>query len=188
MPFERFRDDARHAVVVARDEAVRARQDQIGCEHLLLGLLCEPGVAAEALTAAGLNITSLRAALPVGGNAASPDPLDAESLASLGIDLDAVRRATDAAFGHGALDRASAPRRDRLRITGGRRMTADSKKSLELALRAAVGLRQNYISSGHVLLGILDQEDNAAQAALRAAGIDPAGLRADVLRRMTAAA
>jgi ATP-dependent Clp protease ATP-binding subunit ClpA len=186
--FERFHQDARHAVVRARHEAVRARQDRIGCEHLLLGLLAEPGVAAEALTAAGLEITGLRALLPGDPSGTDPGPLDAEALASLGIDLDAVRRATDAAFGRGALDRVSAPRRDRLRITGGLRMTADAKKSMELALRAATGLHHGYISSGHVLIGILNTEDNAVLAALRAAGIDTAALRADVVRRMTAAA
>jgi ATP-dependent Clp protease ATP-binding subunit ClpA len=185
--FERFRPDARRAVARGMHEAVRARQDRIGCEYLLLGLLAEPGIAAQALADAGLEISSLRAQLP-GGSTADPDSLDAEALGSLGIDLDAVRRATDAAFGRGALDRASAPRRDRLRITGGRRMTADAKKSMELGLHAAVALHHNYISSGHVLLGILNQKDNAAQAALRAAEIDPASLRADVLRRMTAAA
>jgi ATP-dependent Clp protease ATP-binding subunit ClpA len=186
--FERFHQDARRAVARAVSEAVSARQDQIGCEYLLFGLLAEPGIAAQALTDAGLEITSLRAQLPGGGSTADPDSLDADALASLGIDLDAVRRATDAAFGHGALDRARAPRRDRLRITGGRALTADTKKSLELALRAAVGLHNNYISSGHVLIGILSQEDNAALAALRAAGIDTGALRADVVRRMTAAA
>jgi ATP-dependent Clp protease ATP-binding subunit ClpA len=185
--FERFRPDARRAVARAVHEAVRARQDRIGCEYLLLGLLTEPGIAAQALADAGLEISSLRAQLP-GGSTADPDSLDAEALGSLGIDLDAVRRATDAAFGRGALERASAPRRDRLRITGGRSMTAEAKKSLELALRAAAGLRHNYISSGHVLIGILNTGDNAAQAALRAAGIDPPALRADVIRRMTAAA
>jgi ATP-dependent Clp protease ATP-binding subunit ClpA len=185
--FERFHQDARQAVVLAREEAVRAGQSHIGCEHLLLGLLAGPGVAAEALTAAGLQITSLRDLLP-GGSAAGTGPLDAEALASLGIDLDAVRRATDAAFGQGALERVSAPRRDRLRITGGRGMTPDAKKSLELALRAAVSLHHNYISSGHVLIGILTQQPNTALAALSAAGIDPGALRADVLRRMSAAA
>jgi ATP-dependent Clp protease ATP-binding subunit ClpA len=186
--FERFHQDARHAVVRARHETVRARKDHIDCEHLLLGLFAEPGVAAEALTAAGLEITGLRALLPGDRSGTDPDPLDAEALASLGIDLDAVRRATDAAFGRGALDRVSAPRRDRLRITGGLRMTADARKSLELALRAAAGLHHNYIGSGHVLIGILNQDDNAAVATLRAAGVDPGALRADVILRMTAAA
>jgi ATP-dependent Clp protease ATP-binding subunit ClpA len=184
--FERFHQDARRAVVLARQEAIRAGDDHIGCEHLLLGVLGEPGAAADALAAAGLDMAGLRAVLP--GGAAVADPLDAEALASLGIDLDAVRRATDAAFGRGALDRVSAPRRDRLRLTGGLPMTANAKKAVELALRAAVGMRHRHISAGHLLIGILNQPGNSAVAALRAAGIDPATLRAEVIREMNAAA
>jgi ATP-dependent Clp protease ATP-binding subunit ClpA len=185
--FERFDPEARRAVVLTRQEAVRARQGHIGCEHLLLGLLGGPGVAADALRAAGLEIDSLRAVRP-GGSAADPGPLDAEALATLGIDLDAVRRATDAAFGRGALDRVSARRRDRLRLAGGIPMTAEARKAVELALRTAVSHRRRHISSGHLLIGILDQPGNPALDALRAAGIDPAELRADVVRRMAAAA
>jgi len=185
--FERFSQDARRAVVRAQHEAIRAGHDHIGCEHLLIGLLAEPGPAAEALTAAGLDLAELRASLP-GETSGSPDPLDAEALASLGIDLDAVRRAADAAFGPGALDRGSRARRGRFRAIGRRPASADLKKSLELALRATVGLRQSSISTGHLLIGIIDQGHNAALETLAGAGADAAMLRADVLRRITAAA
>jgi ATP-dependent Clp protease ATP-binding subunit ClpA len=186
--FERFHPDARRAVVVAYQEATRGGQDHIGCAHLLLGLLSVPGAAAEAMTAAGLGLAGLRAVLPGNSSAADSDPLDAEALASLGIDLDAVRRATDASFGRGALDRAGAARRGRRLITGHIPMSPDLKQSLELALRATAASRRRDISPGHVLIGILSQADNSALVALRAAGIDPVALRADVTRRMGAAA
>src|ERR1022692_442096 len=106
--FERFGKDTRRTVVRARDEAVRAGADQIGCEHLLIGLLAEPGPATQALAAAGLPITELRKQLP-GGPAArpdpldagppDPDPLDAEALAAVGIDLDSGTCGADAAPG-----------------------------------------------------------------------------------------
>src|ERR1039458_2342942 len=119
--FEGFSQAARRAVVRAQHEAIRARDDHIGSEHLLLGLLSEPGPAAEALTAAWLDLaqprppqgsrTSGRTAPRAGplpaacvtpaqgrprqssGTWGRTAPLDAEALASLGIDLDAVRRA-----------------------------------------------------------------------------------------------
>jgi len=182
--FERFGQDARRAVVRARHEAVRAGREQIGCEHLLLGLLGEPGPAAAAMTAAGLELTALRAHLPA-DRGAEPDPLDADALASVGIDLDAVRRAADATFGPGALDRA---RPGQARRPGRMRMSADAKKALELALRAAVRLRHRELSGGHLLVGIIDQGDNAALGMLAASAVDAAGLRADVLARMAAAA
>ncbi len=181
--FERFSRDARRTVVAARYEAVRGRRSQIGCEHLLLGLLAEPGPAAAAMTAAGLKLTALRAALPRGG--AEPDPLDADALASVGIDLDTVRRATDATFGPGALDRAGP---GRARRPGRMRLTADAKKALELALRTAARLRQREITGGHLLIGIIDQGDNGALGLLAASAVAAAGLRADVLARLAAAA
>ena len=185
--FERFHQDARRAVVRAHHEVVRAGQDQIGCEHMLLGLLAEPGPAAAAMTAAGLELTALRARLPRGGGA-EDDPLDADALASVGIDLDAVRRATDTVFGPGALDRAGPAASGRARGQGRIRFTAEAKKALELALRAAVRHRHRGISSGHVLIGIIDQGDNGALRMLAASGVDAAALRADVLARLAEAA
>ena len=152
--FERFHEDARQAVVVARREAAMMGQREIGCSHLLLGIMSEPdGPGALALSAAG-------------------------------IDLDAVRRATEASFGQGALERAAAPRRE----FGAMRLTRPAKKSLEFALRAAARMHSGHISSGHLLLGLIDQADNGAVAALTAAGVDTAALRADVMSRLVAAA
>jgi ATP-dependent Clp protease ATP-binding subunit ClpA len=185
--FEKFSQEARHAVVRAHEEAQRAGSDHIGCEHLLIGLLVEPGTAADALTAAGLNPDQLRAELTAAAPG-SPGFLDAEALATLGIDLDAVRRATDAAFGAGALNRARPARRPRLRPAGHLPLTPEIKNSLQLALRAAVSQRQAGISTGHVLIGIIDQGRSTALQALARAGADAGALRADVLRRMTAAA
>ena len=194
--FERFAKDTRRTVVRARHEALRAGADQVGCEHLLLGLLAEPGPATQALAAAGLAISELRAQLPGGPVArqdpldagpANPDPLDAEALAAVGIDLDSVRRATDAAFGPGALDRARSGRRGRPRATPHVSLSDDAKRSLELALRSTVRLQQSSISTGHLLIGMLDQADNAALDILTAAGVDLAAVRADVAARLTAA-
>jgi len=180
--FERFHQDARRVVERARHEAALAGQGQIGCEHLLLGLLAEPGLAAAALTATGLDLRALRERLPQASQQ-QPNPLDAEALASVGIDLDQVRRAADARFGPGALGRAAQARRP-----GRMRFTTDAKKALELAVRTAVGRRHREITGGHLLIGIIDQGHNGALDLLAAAGADAATLRADVLRRLSAAA
>ena len=180
--FERFHQDARRVVERDRHEAAQAGQGQIGCEHLLLGLLAEPGLAAAALTATGLDLRALRERLPQASQQ-QPNPLDAEALASVGIDLDQVRRAADARFGPGALGRAAQARRP-----GRMRFTTDAKKALELAVRTAVGRRHREITGGHLLIGIIDQGHNGALDLLAAAGADAATLRADVLRRLSAAA
>jgi len=182
--FERFQHNTRRAVVRARNEAIRAGQSQLGCEHLLLGLLAEPGPAAAAMTAAGLDVGALREQLSHHDDQPEPDRLDADALASVGIDLDQVRRAADAAFGPGALDRAGR------RPTGrpGRvRLTPEASQALGLARQAVSVSGHREITGGHVLLGIIDQGRNRALALLDACAVDTAGLRADVLSRLSAA-
>ena len=77
--------------------------------------------------------------------AAEPDPLDADALASVGIDLDTVRRATDATSGRAPL---TGPGPAGPAGPGRMRLTADAKKALELALRTAARLRQREITAG----------------------------------------
>ena len=67
-------------------------------------------------------------------------------------------------------------------------VTPRAKKALELALRNAVSRNDREISTGHLLLGIIDQRDNAALRVLAGAGVDTGALRQEVTRRMAAAA
>ena len=58
---ERFSEEARRSVRSAREEAARLGHTRIGTEHLLLGLVTERGSeASEALTAAGVSVSSCR--------------------------------------------------------------------------------------------------------------------------------
>jgi ATP-dependent Clp protease ATP-binding subunit ClpA len=175
---ERFAPTARQAVIDARQEAAWAGQDRVRSEHVLLGLLREPGPAADALTAAGVDAEALRARLRRGDHEIRTG-LDADALSTLGIDLDAVRRAADAAFGPGALDRARVPGSSRLQFA------QDAKQALAGGAREAVHRSHRQITSGHLLLGILDQKRNGALTLLTGAGTDIAALRAEVIRRLT---
>jgi ATP-dependent Clp protease ATP-binding subunit ClpC len=59
--FERFTNNARHAVVLAQEEARRMQHNYIGTEHVLLGLLGEPnGLACRALAGLGLSLEAAR--------------------------------------------------------------------------------------------------------------------------------
>jgi ATP-dependent Clp protease ATP-binding subunit ClpC len=59
--FERFTNRARHAVVLAQEEARRLQHNYIGTEHLLLGLLGEPeGVAFRVLEGFGMSLEGTR--------------------------------------------------------------------------------------------------------------------------------
>ena len=108
--FERFTDTARHVVVQAQEAARGLGHGYIGCEHLLLAaaatgepagaVLRDQGVTPDRIKAEILRTTGRRRrAGPTGG-------LDAEALASIGIDLDVVRARIEAAFGPDALTRA----------------------------------------------------------------------------------
>jgi ATP-dependent Clp protease ATP-binding subunit ClpA len=163
--FERFHDDARQAVMLAQDEGRRLGATHIGPEHLLLGLLrLDDGPAWRALRDAGVDAAATRERV-----AARSGGLDPDALASIGIDLEEVRRATEAAFGEGALD---GPRTRTGRIP----FAAESKKALELSLRHSLRLGHKGIDSGHVLLGILHVNDPTVTHVLHEAGTDPAQL------------
>ena len=59
--FERFTNYARHAVVLAQEEARRMEHNYIGTEHVLLGLLGEPeGLAGRALEGLGMSLEAAR--------------------------------------------------------------------------------------------------------------------------------
>jgi ATP-dependent Clp protease ATP-binding subunit ClpA len=181
--FERFTDEARQVVRAAREEALLLHHGFIGCEHLLVALSGGEGTpAAASLAAVGLGHAALRqrlAELADSGDRA----LDADALASLGIDLDAVRQAAEANFGRGALDRGKQWRGRP--CTGGRiPFTPRAKKSLEVALKTAVKRHDQEITSGHLLLGLLGQGNNAALAMLKRAGVQTGALRQDLARRM----
>ncbi len=59
--FERFTNRARHVVVLAQEEARGLQHNYIGTEHILLGLLGEPGgIAAQALDRFGMTLAGTR--------------------------------------------------------------------------------------------------------------------------------
>jgi ATP-dependent Clp protease ATP-binding subunit ClpA len=183
--FERFSTEARQVVVAAQQEARLLHHGFIGCEHLLLGLSGGAGTpAAAALAAVGLDTGTLRQR--VAELAAAGDPaLDADALATLGIDLDAVRRATEASFGRGALDRGK-DWRGRPCTSGHIPFSPPAKKTLEFALRSAMKQHDHVITSGHLLLGLLDQGGNAAMLVLKEAGVTTGALRQELAKRMAA--
>ncbi|GAB2859157.1 hypothetical protein GCM10027176_71950 [Actinoallomurus bryophytorum] len=175
--FERFTDEARQVVQRAQEEARRLRHPYIGTEHLLLALLGgDGGPAAQALRGRNLDPDDLRRRI-VGIVTSEGDALDPEALATLGIDLEEVRRVTEASFGPGALD-----------VRGGKvpsghiPFSKRAKKALELSLREALRLGHKYIGTGHILLGILREGEGLAAQVLATTGVDLDDLRDDVTR------
>ncbi len=172
--FERFTKSARTAVTLAQEEARMLDRPQIGTEHVLIALAGDgPDPAAAALRSAGVTAGRLRAA----AGALSADRLDAEALALLGIDLDQVRRAAEERFGRGALDVPSAAHAS----WGHLPFSVPAKQALASAVRHSAALRTGSISSGHLLLGVLDDAETAAARVLATCGVDIAHLKADTV-------
>lgn len=183
--FERFTKDARQAVMGAQAEARALGDRHIGTEHVLLSLLGGGDPMARVLREAGLDTDDLRARI-VRVNRSGGDVLDSDALRSIGIDLDAVREATEQSFGEGALD---VPAGKLHRYARGHiPFTPKAKKALELSLRHAIRLKQKEIRSGHLLLGILHDGDFLSARLAAEAGVDLAKLRADIDRLLTAEA
>jgi ATP-dependent Clp protease ATP-binding subunit ClpA len=180
--FERFATPARQAVVHAQEVARDLGDPRITPAHLLVALAAVEDPAAAALAAHGAGRATLLDRL-------DEDGLDPAALAALGIDLDAVRRRADTAFGAGALDRAAGGgRRGPRRSPGHLPFTKEAKKTLQVALRETLRLGHRRIEAGHVLLALIRLDDTDAYALLRRCGVDPAALAADVTARLDGSA
>lgn len=108
--FERFAPDARAVVVHAQEHARRLGHTYIGCEHLLLALISTDQPASAVLREHGVTPERVeeeivrQVGLGVGSRLFGT--LNRDALASIGIDLDAVRARIEESFGPEALTRA----------------------------------------------------------------------------------
>lgn len=160
--FERFTPEARALVGHARDEAAGRRE--VDTHHLLLGLLCdEEGMGTRALLLLGVDLRRLRADLRGRGGA------PADVMATLGVDVAAIRHRAEESFGPGALERADWLDR------GGRGRLAFTRRARNALGRAPVRacwLGDDRVGSEHVLLALLEQ----------VRGMAPGGILTDALR------
>jgi ATP-dependent Clp protease ATP-binding subunit ClpA len=165
--FERFSEQAHLVLDVARDEAERAGHRYLGPEHVLLGVLAEGhSAAARILRAHGMELQAARAGLlglAQRGVVPAPRPSDAELLAALGVDLDAVRRSSEQAFGSKALGEATWRVTRRWGWRGGRVVWTllcgpplVAKRALHLAGEQASALGHVEVGPEHMVLGVLE--------------------------------
>jgi hypothetical protein len=232
MMFERFTGRARRVVVQAQHNARRYGHNFIGPEHLFLGVVADEddpvsavlrdlGLTPERTEAEFARLTGSQPRDPAADPATIPgaptpipaEPganplagLDADALASIGIDLDEVRTRIEATFGPGALSRAipcRPPRRPLHRRLLRRRgpghparrpgrpgpgsprghipFTPRAKKSMELSLREALSLGDNYIGMEHLALALTSMRDGLVPKILADLDVSPATIRAALL-------
>ena len=202
--FSRFTDAARHVVVEAQAQARGLDSPRITAGHLLLALLNEDGPIADVFRARGADeqATAREVKRAQASTRRAGEPLseeDAAALASLGIDLEAIRARAEARFGRGALERRRRRVTPHRGLFSGRRLGGSrgfmplpfapgAKKALELSLREAIRLGDNHISDLHVALGVLRADDPQAVAVLSTLGVDVAEARTalESLRRRAA--
>jgi len=154
--FNRFAREARASVEAAVEEARLMGHDSIGDEDLLFGILsADEGMAAEALTSLGVTLDAARE---------ESERMASDALASVGISLEDIRTQAGDAF--------------EMRIPDSRRLSFSprAKKVLEQALREGARLRDRYLGTEHILLGILHSEDGMAVRMLSRMGVSPAAL------------
>jgi ATP-dependent Clp protease ATP-binding subunit ClpA len=164
--FGRFTEPAHRVLDLAREEAERCGHRYLGPEHVLLGVLAEgQSPAARVLVAYGVDLMAARAALAGLADrevVPAPRPSDTELLGALGIDLNAVRRNTERAFGVRAVGEATW-QVTRRRSWRGRRVAWTplcgppliTKRALQLASEQAHALGSGEVGPEHLLLGVL---------------------------------
>jgi len=167
--FNRFTRAARDVVLRAHEEAAALGHGGVNSEHLLLAV----AAGGDLPPSLGIDEESLRAAV----KAAPGDELDGQALATIGIDLDAVRRSVEESFGPGALT----GRKRRRRRAGHVPFSASAKQALERSLREALALRDRNIGPQHILLGLMSETDRGVVQALRSCGTSPGAVRAAAL-------
>jgi hypothetical protein len=164
---DRFTEQVGRVMDLAREEAERFGHRYVGSEHLVLGLLRDGGnPGAWILQARGVDLAAARAALrrlADRGVVPGPRPSDAELLGTLGIDLEAIRRATEQSFGAQALRNATREatrarrggvgRVPRTPLEGPAVLTT---QATYLASRRAEALGYDAVTPELLLLGVLE--------------------------------
>jgi len=145
-------------VAAAARSSRRLGHDYIGTEHVLLALAEDvKGAPAQALTRLGISDHQIHADIVemIGRCDRPRRVLDPDALATLGIDLDQVRRHVDHSFGPDALERTWA---------GGTPLAPRLKRALEQSAREA---GDSAMRPEHVLLGLAGVECVAAELLAR---------------------
>jgi ATP-dependent Clp protease ATP-binding subunit ClpA len=175
--FEKFTQDARAVVIDAQKYARETRSPKIVPMHLLVGLATTPGgVAAELLAEFGLGQQELADEIRRVNRRGGISDSDAEALGEFGIDIERIVAQVEQVHGKGALSGRGELRRGHIPFS------REAKKTLELALRQALGMDDRHIGEEHLLLALVVQAGPAAEL-LATRDIDYTAVRHAVQQR-----
>lgn len=181
MTNRQFGDDARALVRTARKRAHVLGHPGIGSEHLLYAVADSPtrmgAVAREhGLTPDGVAAQTDRLL-------ARPsvfDGLDADALAAIGIDLDAVREAVEANFGPAQVCSPWARRR-RVRLPGHLPVTGRARSCMRAAAREAGRGGTARVAAHHLGAAVVAADGGLVPPILTALGVSSPTLRTAIL-------
>jgi ATP-dependent Clp protease ATP-binding subunit ClpC len=109
------------------------------------------------------------------GTLREEEGIAARALDELGVTLAAVREQVREIVGQGEEDRTA----------GMIPFTPRAKKTLECALREAVGMQHSYIGTEHILLGLVRVEEGVAAKILAGFGVELEAVRSQVIRLLS---
>ena len=183
--FERFTQDTRALVQASQEHARRLGHRYVGGEHLLLAAVSASQPASAVMCAQGVTPERVEEEIVrrvgLGAGAGLFGGLDRDALATIGIDLDAVRARIEASFGPQALSSAAqAAYRDRRRRPGPRppRLVRNWRRR-----RRARSSKDPQVGVEHVALALTAIEIGLVPDILSAAGTSAPRLRAAILDR-----
>ena len=183
---------------LAKEEAIALSTNKVGTEHLLLALAKEDeGIAAEALRSLDISYDEIMAELKeVAAKKGTAAPADAAPASSASADV-ADAKTEDDAKPAGAADETSAasPDGDPADAKAAAAKPADGKAPtgklaftpqvitvMEKSFRHARENNQTYVSTEHLLLGIVDESSCMAMDILMRLGVTAASVRQAVER------
>lgn len=157
---------AERYLVAGADEARRLGHSYIGTEHVLLALTRNPeSGATRVLRQLGVTNGDIRDSATL--TRLWAPRIDPDALATLGIDLEAVRERLEETFGPSALEQTRAGMLEQRRA-GIRCVMPRLKQALAYALDRA---GERPVQDEHVLLGLLSVPDSLAARALAELGV-----------------
>lgn len=161
---------------LAEEEAVAFRHDFIGTEHVLLALVAREDQVGRALRDLGLDVACVREDVRrIVGEGPRPETVfDADALAAIGVDLDAVRSRIEATFGEGSLERAR--RRQGTCGAAGFGVSPRLKQALELARDAAPAGAD--VAAADIAIAVAQQRASVGAQILEERNVRPERLRA----------
>ncbi len=162
--YERFTDRARKVMQLANGESQRLNHEYIGTEHILLGLVKEGSGAVKQGTGFVAKLIGRSKKDEGVGTAATV-------LRNLDVDLRKIRLEVEKLLVGGP---------DMVTI-GRLPQTPRAKKVIEYAMEEARRLNHNFVGTGHLLLGLMREQEGVASQVLMNLGLRTEDVRDELL-------